>query len=114
MSFLRTLLALMCLLIFSAQWYVAATHIHGMPDSVAAHRLAVTTDHSSPDPLDQDDPAHCPFCQIVLLAGVAVGTAPIALMMPSVMTDCVAPLSYLACFHSRFVGPSHNRGPPRS
>jgi hypothetical protein len=106
---------LFALLIFALQNYVVQTHIHFEPGEFGAIVAAKTTTLSKvPSPLKSpaDDPATCPICQEMALAGHYISPAPIAVFQsfaavywPPVWV--VRIVAYTAALH-----PWQSRGPP--
>ena len=114
---LRALLTALCLLTFTMQSVVTATHIHRhavRSASVTAGSSVLLRQGESGRglPADQDDPLQCPFCQASLLAGNALIAAPVLPGLPyAVMSLTGFPLRSLHVFGHFFSG-THNRGPP--
>ena len=109
----RLLLTLFCLVAFTFQSFVAATHIHipGTVDSVAG--LTAGTHHNKlPAPYPDDDSSKCPYCQVAAAMGAAIGPNALLLLQPAA-TGVV-----LAIAVTRVLArpaPSHvwqSRGPP--
>ena len=115
---LRSLLAALCLLTFVAQSLVTATDIHGIGLSASVRTTisvaAVLPISDTGLPADQDDPAHCPFCQAILLAGNAITGAAVMVPVSEFMTHLPRLRGDALHPASRIVGAAHNRGPPRT
>lgn len=111
--------AVLALVFFAFQSYVTQTHIHllwqGAPDAfVQAIAAAPHLQKQTPDKLPPgNNPATCPICQDMLLAGHFTSPAGIALFLPARIA--VAPAILLAS--PSFVGATshswYGRAPPQ-
>ena len=114
----RIVLTLAVLLGFALQSYVTQTHIH-LPggDGIYAGASADTVTKGSPahhgdKRSPKDDPANCPLCQQILIAGAFVAPPTVALILPMEMAFA-APPALSARRHSKSPSHSwHSRAPP--
>jgi hypothetical protein len=109
----RLLTALVFVLAFAFQSFVAQTHIHipGAPNGLVSALTGVSgISHQAPDQAPQDD-AKCPICQVATAMGAAVKPVAILFALPSFITTApVHDLTLPARAH-----PAHawtSRGPP--
>jgi hypothetical protein len=116
----RAILAIVCVIAFALQGYVAQTHIHVADDSLSAESTATAASQptiSSPsgDPdQKQDDLSKCPLCQVSASVGHALWIGPLYLLAVSQVGSVMDPIA--AEFIARDAAPSYvwrSRGPPR-
>lgn len=104
------------LLAFVLQAYVTQTHIHIPQGSAISHEVsapAANTGHGKA-PVDNDDPAHCPFCQDLLRAGTFVMPAAILVQLPQQSVSFV-PVTIAVTRHVEAVSHDwHGRAPPHA
>src|SRR5271166_5124838 len=105
------------LLAFVLQTYVTQTHIHiPQTSAVAAGEVkapAAKAGHGKA-PVDNDDPAHCPFCQEMLRAGSFVMPVALLVLLPQQSVSFV-PVTLVVAWHVEAV--SHGwrgRAPPHA
>lgn len=107
----RLLTALVFILAFTFQSFVAQTHIHvyGTAGLNAAASASVTG--KAPDQSPQDEASKCPACQLTTAMGAAVGPLAITIALPA-FAVAVHPQDLLLPARAQ---PAHawtSRGPP--
>jgi hypothetical protein len=75
----RRVVIALTLLAFAQQSYLTQTHIHVPPALAGEARSGFNGHGNAPS---RDDPAHCPLCQEILLAGAYVTPVAIAILPP--------------------------------
>ena len=101
-------LTLFAMLALGLQTYLVQTHLH----LYAVAASLATTDHGTNAPTD-DDRVHCPLCQVVLVAGAAIASDGLTMLLPEAAT-ALQPMPPLR--HAYAGAPAHawqSRGPPR-
>ncbi len=111
---LRSVFALLTILAFAAQGFVAQTHIHGVTQtSLAAIDAGKTLPGQSKDVPDEPNEKHCSLCGLAAAIGSCV--APLAALVQPATLAAFLPLPAPAAF--KIVGAvSHSwlgRAPPR-
>lgn len=84
----RLLTALVFVLAFAFQSFVAQTHIHipGAPSGLVSALTGVSgISHQTPDQAPQDD-AKCPICQVATAMGAAIRPVVLLLSVPTFIT----------------------------
>jgi len=108
----RRFVCLIALLAFTFQGYLVQTHIHGLPQSLAAAAgVSVSAPGDTNAPFDAD---HCLICQEFLHAGTYVTPAAAAVLPP---TAVVAIIAFVFTPLAPARSPSHiwkGRAPPRA
>jgi hypothetical protein len=120
---MRLLFTVLCLFAFSAQSFIAQTHIHrpgttdiGVAVADAVGKSLASVSHAKPPakPVNPaDEAAKCPLCQAVAHFGFVVSPALLVLLLPRAIAD-EAPSSILRV--TKDSAPSHawqSRGPPQ-
>ncbi|HEY4078190.1 MAG TPA: DUF2946 family protein [Rhizomicrobium sp.] len=117
----RVVIALLCIMAFGLQGYIAQAHIH-VPrtnDSVFSVPLAAVAATAKKTPAlpnqdqGQDDPSKCPLCQVATSLSTALGVSTLLITVPAAQL-AIEPLAFLAAVPDS--PPSYawrNRGPPR-
>ncbi len=113
----RALVLAFTLMAFVLQAYVTQTHIH-IPNrsAVATGEVKVPAAKSghAKAPIDNDDPAHCPFCQEMLRAGSFVMPAAIFVLLPQ-QTVSFVPVALVVALSIEAVSHGwHGRAPPHA
>ncbi|MDE2463055.1 MAG: hypothetical protein KGO02_05000 [Alphaproteobacteria bacterium] len=109
-------LALLVLLTFSFQAYIAQTHIDGWllrAGDGLSHALSnsATTPSQSRAPLHRGH-VNCPFCQAVLHAGAFVGPAPLVWLAPALAIKVITISLQVQQAHRDFAHIWQSRAPP--
>lgn len=121
-SHARVVLTLFSLLAFFFQAYVTQTHIHISAQADAAisqHDAGATTIKPSPSQdrdhfPAKDDPANCPLCQQITMAGAFVSPTATGLLLP-LQVQFAAPTFYAVSIILRSISHSwHGRAPPHA
>lgn len=116
----RHILALLVILTFAFQSYVAQTHIHLTPPKVlsigraAGDVFAIAgadRSHSKKLP-DNDDPEHCPLCQAIALSGNFVAPGVPILPLPTMAVIATEVFQQLSSYRSSFSHSWQSRAPP--
>jgi hypothetical protein len=110
----RRLLLVFTIAAFAQQSYLTQTHIHIPPALAAGGGGAVLDGAGHGKTPSRDDPAHCPLCQEMLLAGAYL--APVAIvilppLLPAFRIELAArELPFIAAASHSW----HGRAPPRT
>ena len=112
----RFLLTFVMFVAFFLQSYVTQTHIHPPPAATSATQHAGTF---STKPGDNDkhpgdeDPAHCPFCQAIAIAGNFLTPVVILLPLPVFSSTVEKPVSHTPSILLPVPHSWQGRAPPR-
>ncbi len=83
---MRAALVFFTLIAFAAQAFATQTHIHFTPQELAALNGDAPGGLPHKGDPSKDDPANCPVCQQIALAGNFVSPAPILFHLPTQIT----------------------------
>ncbi|HVW72142.1 MAG TPA: DUF2946 family protein [Rhizomicrobium sp.] len=115
----RKVLSALVILSFFSISYASQTHIHGrtitqVAASVIAKSMQIASDHQASKPIknNSDDPADCPLCQAVSLAGVAILPILIAILLFQNTVSSILPRLSERLRPSRLSFVRQPRGPP--
>lgn len=115
---LRVLVAAFALFSFLISGFAAQTHIHltapagalAIADGAPASKIALNRDHKAP--ALPDDPAHCAFCQELLVAGSYVAPTPFVIPLPVQIATVVPMMTETVSVIQAFSHGWRGRGPP--
>lgn len=82
---MRALLAVLCILAFGFQGFVAQTHVHDLAPMTASAAIKLMQQSKNlplPSPLP-DDSSKCPLCQLATALNAAIGVATTLIILPA-------------------------------
>jgi hypothetical protein len=110
----RRLLLVFTIAAFAQQSYLTQTHIHIPPALAAGGGGAVLDGAGHGKTPSRDDPAHCPLCQEILLAGAYLTPVAIVILPPLLPAFRIEVPARELPFIAAASHDWHGRAPPRS
>jgi hypothetical protein len=108
------LLVVFTIAAFAQQSYLTQTHVHVPPALAGAGRSSVLGEAGDGKTPSRDDPAHCPLCQEIVIAGAYLMPVAIVILPPLIRAFRIELPARDLPFIATASHSWHGRAPPRS